>query len=321
MDREPIQFPTLDLVDPDAMLVCPFCNHDNILAMRYPYHIIKCRKNYNGCALVTCSFNARHKEPASTILHHLATCPDKKCVEPDIAYQQRKLYGCQENDNFFKGCTELPNYAKIPPPIEDWDAECSDEDCTGYNPDAHPRPPAYNNITSANAQPSQRDKPVQAYWHYTYDSTANSLDQSANSATISLDQSANSATISLDQSANSATNSLDQSANSATIKPVEQLQNTASKADEQISARLPRQPAKAAAIALGSGNVQQSAFTRPKKGGHIAANISGKNDTASRPWVGIGRGAVTSGQRGYVPGIGRGLIKSDAITMPGLIKK
>ncbi|KAM7390926.1 hypothetical protein PAMA_008907 [Pampus argenteus] len=58
--------------DPDKLLQCPFDKNHQIRSCRFPYHLIKCRKNHPKLAseLKTCPFNARHLVPK----HKLAYC-------------------------------------------------------------------------------------------------------------------------------------------------------------------------------------------------------------------------------------------------------
>ncbi|KAF3861096.1 hypothetical protein F7725_001351 [Dissostichus mawsoni] len=49
-------------LDPDTLLQCPFDKNHLIRVCRFPYHLIKCRKNHPKLAseLKTCPYNARH---------------------------------------------------------------------------------------------------------------------------------------------------------------------------------------------------------------------------------------------------------------------
>lgn len=81
--------------DPEKLLQCPFDKNHQIRACRFPYHLIKCRKNHPKLAseLKTCPFNARHLIPKHEMTHHTATCVDRKSVslvEPANAEEQRK---------------------------------------------------------------------------------------------------------------------------------------------------------------------------------------------------------------------------------------
>ncbi|XP_067384605.1 gametocyte-specific factor 1 isoform X2 [Channa argus] len=65
--------------DPDKLLQCPFDKNHQIRACRFPYHLIKCRKNHPKLAseLKTCPFNARHLLPKHELKHHMETCADR----------------------------------------------------------------------------------------------------------------------------------------------------------------------------------------------------------------------------------------------------
>lgn len=65
-----------DDTDEDDMAVCPFNGDHKLLRHRMPYHIVRCRRNYRGPALVACAFNAMHLMPAAQMADHLAECDD-----------------------------------------------------------------------------------------------------------------------------------------------------------------------------------------------------------------------------------------------------
>ncbi|KAK3568004.1 hypothetical protein QTP86_028604 [Hemibagrus guttatus] len=104
-----------DLCDPDKLLLCPFDNNHKIRACRFPYHLIKCRKNNPQLAsqLWTCPFNARHLMPKNELSHHMSTCVDRCSVNTDYAVTdetQRKF--------------QVPvSTWSIPVCDEDWDQE------------------------------------------------------------------------------------------------------------------------------------------------------------------------------------------------------
>ncbi|XP_041800877.1 gametocyte-specific factor 1 [Chelmon rostratus] len=70
--------------DPDKLLQCPFDKNHQIRSCRFPYHLIKCRKNHPKLAseLKTCPFNARHLVPKHELPHHTETCEDRTSVDP-----------------------------------------------------------------------------------------------------------------------------------------------------------------------------------------------------------------------------------------------
>uniref|UniRef100_A0A8C0IRJ5 CHHC U11-48K-type domain-containing protein n=1 Tax=Chelonoidis abingdonii TaxID=106734 RepID=A0A8C0IRJ5_CHEAB len=75
-----------DALDPGKLIQCPYDCYHQIRACRFPYHLIKCRKNHPDIAeqLATHPFNAHHQVPRAEIRHHISTCDDKSCIEQDI---------------------------------------------------------------------------------------------------------------------------------------------------------------------------------------------------------------------------------------------
>ncbi|XP_056456946.1 gametocyte-specific factor 1 [Gadus chalcogrammus] len=71
--------------DAVKLLQCPFDQNHQIRACRFPYHLIKCRKNHPKLArdLKTCPYNARHLFPVHEMSLHTATCEDRKSVSLD----------------------------------------------------------------------------------------------------------------------------------------------------------------------------------------------------------------------------------------------
>uniref|UniRef100_A0A3Q3MKF3 CHHC U11-48K-type domain-containing protein n=1 Tax=Labrus bergylta TaxID=56723 RepID=A0A3Q3MKF3_9LABR len=71
--------------DPDKLLQCPFDKNHQIRACRFPYHLIKCRKNHPKLAseLKTCPFNARHLVPKHELMYHTETCEDRISVDTE----------------------------------------------------------------------------------------------------------------------------------------------------------------------------------------------------------------------------------------------
>uniref|UniRef100_A0A3P8SB64 CHHC U11-48K-type domain-containing protein n=1 Tax=Amphiprion percula TaxID=161767 RepID=A0A3P8SB64_AMPPE len=68
-----------DDADPNRLLQCPYDKSHQIRASRFPYHIIKCRKNHPELAseLRACPFNARHLVPKHELAHHTETCENR----------------------------------------------------------------------------------------------------------------------------------------------------------------------------------------------------------------------------------------------------
>ncbi|XP_077154035.1 gametocyte-specific factor 1-like isoform X4 [Ranitomeya variabilis] len=95
---------SFDPQDPERLLQCPYDSNHQIRACRFPYHLIKCRKNHGGVAnqLVTCPFNARHVLPRGQLSFHISRCDDKGCIEQDIDLQS------EEKATFIWG---TPSYA------------------------------------------------------------------------------------------------------------------------------------------------------------------------------------------------------------------
>ncbi|KAM4702059.1 gametocyte-specific factor 1-like [Discoglossus pictus] len=100
--------------DPERPLQCPYDANHQIRACRFPYHLIKCRKNHPDVAmqLATCPFNARHMVPRAEICHHISNCDDKRCIEQDIV----------EEKNIYKR-DATPSVWFSPPCDEDWDKD------------------------------------------------------------------------------------------------------------------------------------------------------------------------------------------------------
>ncbi|AWP10198.1 putative gametocyte-specific factor 1-like isoform 6 [Scophthalmus maximus] len=69
-------------MDPDKLLQCPFDKNHQIRVCRFPYHLIKCRKNHPKLAseLKTCPFNARHLVPKHELTYHTETCENRISV-------------------------------------------------------------------------------------------------------------------------------------------------------------------------------------------------------------------------------------------------
>uniref|UniRef100_A0A8B9HK92 Zgc:56699 n=1 Tax=Astyanax mexicanus TaxID=7994 RepID=A0A8B9HK92_ASTMX len=68
-----------DPSDPNKMLQCPYDKNHQIRASRFPYHILKCRKNHPKLAeeLKTCPFNAKHLMPKHELSQHIENCEDR----------------------------------------------------------------------------------------------------------------------------------------------------------------------------------------------------------------------------------------------------
>ncbi|KAM6471398.1 gametocyte-specific factor 1-like isoform 5-T5 [Liasis olivaceus] len=114
MDRED----SYDALDPEKPVQCPYDKSHQIRACRFPYHLVKCRKNHPEIVqqLVTCPFNARHQVPREEISQHISSCDDKRCIEQDIASQAKK-----------KREVNVISSWQSPPCEEDWDKDIGDQ--------------------------------------------------------------------------------------------------------------------------------------------------------------------------------------------------
>ncbi|XP_016119215.1 gametocyte-specific factor 1 [Sinocyclocheilus grahami] len=100
-----------DFCNPDKLLLCPYDPHHLIRACRFPYHLIKCRKNHPELVgeLWTCPFNARHLMRKHELSHHISTCVDR----------------CSVNDS----CVASDKTdSKFQIPVSTWTAPVCDED-------------------------------------------------------------------------------------------------------------------------------------------------------------------------------------------------
>uniref|UniRef100_F6T651 Gametocyte specific factor 1 n=1 Tax=Ornithorhynchus anatinus TaxID=9258 RepID=F6T651_ORNAN len=104
---------TWDSLDPEKLVQCPYDKSHQIRACRFPYHLIKCRKNHPSIAnqMATCPFNARHQVPQAEISHHISNCDDKSCIEQDVG----------KGPWWSAGATQPVSSWQCPPCNEDWD--------------------------------------------------------------------------------------------------------------------------------------------------------------------------------------------------------
>ncbi|XP_008586357.1 PREDICTED: gametocyte-specific factor 1 isoform X1 [Galeopterus variegatus] len=114
----------IDSLDPEKLLQCPYDKNHQIRACRFPYHLIKCRKNHPDVAnkLATCPFNARHQVPRTEISRHITSCDDRSCIEQDVVNQTRNLG--QE--------TVAESTWECPPCDEDWDKDLWEQTSTPF---------------------------------------------------------------------------------------------------------------------------------------------------------------------------------------------
>ncbi|XP_069805597.1 gametocyte-specific factor 1-like isoform X2 [Dendropsophus ebraccatus] len=107
-----------DPLDPDGLLQCPYDPNHHIRASRFPYHLLKCRKNHAELAakLVTCPFNARHILPREDLSAHISGCEDRCSIHPDKG-NEKPMY---QKSLDLSRCS-------APPCEEDWDKEMEQE--------------------------------------------------------------------------------------------------------------------------------------------------------------------------------------------------
>nr|XP_034963822.1 gametocyte-specific factor 1-like [Zootoca vivipara] len=109
----------VDASDPDKLIQCPYDKNHKIRACRFPYHLVKCRKNHPDLVqqLVTCPFNARHQVPRGEISQHISSCDDKRCIEQDIA---------SHGDSRRREVNVVSSW-QSPPCEEDWDRDVASQ--------------------------------------------------------------------------------------------------------------------------------------------------------------------------------------------------
>uniref|UniRef100_A0A452DS60 Gametocyte specific factor 1 n=1 Tax=Capra hircus TaxID=9925 RepID=A0A452DS60_CAPHI len=92
----------IDTRNPEKLLRCPDDKNHQIRACRFPYQLIKCRKNNLDVAdkLV----------PWAEISHHISSCDDKSCIEQDVVNLDTTL-----------GKRLAESTWQCPPCHEDWD--------------------------------------------------------------------------------------------------------------------------------------------------------------------------------------------------------
>ncbi|XP_020821908.1 gametocyte-specific factor 1 [Phascolarctos cinereus] len=114
----------VDSLDPEKLIQCPYDKNHQIRACRFPYHLIKCRKNHPDVAnkLATCPFNARHQVPRAEIGRHISSCDDKSFIEQDVVSQSRN-YRCE---------AVAVNTWQCPPCDEDWDKDLLGQSSTTF---------------------------------------------------------------------------------------------------------------------------------------------------------------------------------------------
>ncbi|KAL5493620.1 hypothetical protein EMCRGX_G014824 [Ephydatia muelleri] len=107
--------------DPDELVTCPYDPVHRVQRKRMPYHIVKCKKNFesSGINFKTCPFNERHIVPRSEYSYHLEHCESKGRLAVQL----------KSNDDdrpkvVLKGNTDTPvTDWKPPDSSEDWEQE------------------------------------------------------------------------------------------------------------------------------------------------------------------------------------------------------
>nr|XP_055044788.1 gametocyte-specific factor 1 [Misgurnus anguillicaudatus]XP_055044789.1 gametocyte-specific factor 1 [Misgurnus anguillicaudatus] len=105
-----------DASDPNRLVQCPYDKNHQIRASRFPFHVLKCRKNHPKLAseLKTCPFNARHLIPQHELSHHVANCEDKKSLS------------AEGNGEVLQKFQVPLNTWTNPSPNENWETETDD---------------------------------------------------------------------------------------------------------------------------------------------------------------------------------------------------
>jgi len=72
------------LADKDELLQCPYDPVHMVSQMRFPYHLIKCRKNHNGKEYNQCPFDAKHVILKKDFNYHVENCDKRTIIEPQL---------------------------------------------------------------------------------------------------------------------------------------------------------------------------------------------------------------------------------------------
>ncbi|XP_019960292.1 gametocyte-specific factor 1 [Paralichthys olivaceus] len=107
-------------LDPDRLLQCPFDKNHQIRVCRFPYHLIKCRKNHPKLAreLKTCPFNACHLVPRHELTRHTETCENRISLDPAAVGES--------TNGHVKWQVPASTWVN-PNMVENWDEEIDDE--------------------------------------------------------------------------------------------------------------------------------------------------------------------------------------------------
>uniref|UniRef100_UPI00358ECBA2 gametocyte-specific factor 1-like n=1 Tax=Myxine glutinosa TaxID=7769 RepID=UPI00358ECBA2 len=107
--------PTMACMDPDEIFTCPYDQSHLVRASRFPYHIVKCKKNNLHLAkrMNSCPFNARHIILKTEMESHIMQCPDKITIAQDVEQCRSSSFQLP-----------LPQYIESDnKPLEDWENE------------------------------------------------------------------------------------------------------------------------------------------------------------------------------------------------------
>ncbi|KAI0978228.1 hypothetical protein GJ496_005607 [Pomphorhynchus laevis] len=99
---------------PPGMSICPYDSSHIVNDLRYPAHVIKCRKNHPEIELVSCFYNARHLVPQRKLHEHHLNCRSRS------EFNKNKYI---ENISFDKAPDNSKNYTPTSLPWDDPEAK------------------------------------------------------------------------------------------------------------------------------------------------------------------------------------------------------
>jgi len=109
-----VYFPDLG---PDDLVLCPYDETHIVTMRRFPYHLMKERKNYPRNEMKQCPFNMLHHIPAKEFDYHKVHCPDKDYIIPLIVQEAN-----------VKHISAPTSPASVDPPSsENWEEEADAE--------------------------------------------------------------------------------------------------------------------------------------------------------------------------------------------------
>ena len=149
-------------MDPEELVICPYDPVHRVALKKLPYHINKCRKQYDPYGeYKKCPFNARHIIPAPEFPYHMETCEAKAAIDMEIAFEQSK----HEVSNATKGCTDIPPMPdwQKPKQTENWDDDATPvlrpQPLIYQLPDNLPRPTPSRPVARFNSPNSPKKSP------------------------------------------------------------------------------------------------------------------------------------------------------------------